>query len=172
MPSSTPAASPRLRRRPSPWPPHRHRNPASELTSTAPRRQDHALHPGPYPPGLSRLSAYGASTTGSLSLHLLTSLDEPAPSGSSGTSRRCRGCFPPSPAFPRSGCPQLHQTAATARRRRSLTSTRLHGASWRTSATLKMPMSRAVLGADNSDVASRRPRVGLGGTVPMAWSLI
>src|SRR5215831_2769372 len=31
-PSSTPAASPRLRRRPSAWPPHRNRNPASELT--------------------------------------------------------------------------------------------------------------------------------------------
>ncbi|WP_195911060.1 phosphotransferase [Streptomyces kaniharaensis] len=32
MPSSTPAASPRLRRRPSTWPPHRNGHPASELT--------------------------------------------------------------------------------------------------------------------------------------------
>jgi len=31
-PSSAPAASPWLRRRPSPWPPHRHRKPASEST--------------------------------------------------------------------------------------------------------------------------------------------
>jgi len=44
------------------------------------------------------------------------------------------------------------------------------------SATLKMPMSRAVSGADNSNAASRRPRVGLGrhradGSVAhlMAW---
>jgi hypothetical protein len=34
-------------------------------------------------------------------------LAEPEPSGSAGPSRRCRGCFPPSPASPGSGCPQL-----------------------------------------------------------------
>ena len=66
-----------------------------------------ALHPGPYPPVSSRQSGYGASTTGSLTLYLLTLLDEPAPSGSAGTSRLCRGRLPPSPAFPGSGCPQL-----------------------------------------------------------------
>jgi hypothetical protein len=32
-PNSAPAASPRLRRRPSPWPPHRHRIPATESTA-------------------------------------------------------------------------------------------------------------------------------------------
>ncbi len=31
--SSAPAASPRLRRRPSPWPPHRHRKPATKSTT-------------------------------------------------------------------------------------------------------------------------------------------
>ena len=62
----------------------------------------------------SRCDDYGASTAGSLSLHLLTSLDEPAPSGSSSASRRCRGCFPPSPPSRGSGFPQLHQAAATA----------------------------------------------------------
>jgi hypothetical protein len=40
------------------------------------------------------------------------------------------------------------------------------------SATLTMPMSRAVSGADNSNAASRRPRAGWGGTVPMARSPI
>lgn len=113
-PSSTPAASPRLCRRPSAWPPHRCPKPASELAPPTCRWGSHALHPGPDPPGSSRLNAYGASTTGSLSLHLLTSLDEPAPSGSSGTFRRCRGCFPPSPPSRGSGFPQLHQVAATA----------------------------------------------------------
>ena len=34
------------------------------------------------------------------------------------------GLLPPSPASPGSGCPQLHPAAATARRCRSLTSTR------------------------------------------------
>jgi len=92
----------------------------------------HALHTGPYPPDLSRLHAYGASTTGSLSLHLLALLAEPRPSGSVGPSRRCRGCSPPSPAFPGSGCPQLRQAAATAQRQRSCTSARSLGASWRT----------------------------------------
>jgi hypothetical protein len=57
-------------------------------------------------------------------VHLLDSLAEPAPSGSADASRRCRGCFPPSPASPRSGCPLLHRTAATAQRWWSLTSTR------------------------------------------------
>lgn len=106
------------------------RKPASELTPTTwhgPRTAHR-----PISTRFESAQPYGASTTGSLSLHLLTSLDEPAPSGSTGASRRCRGCSPPSPAFPGSGCPQLHQAAATAQRRRSLTSTRLRDASWRT----------------------------------------
>lgn len=105
-PSCTPAASPRLRRRPSPRPPHRPTHPASELT--APVDGGHLLHTGPYPPDLSRHDPYGASTTGSLSLYLLALLAGPDPSGSPEPFRRCRGCFPPSPAFPGSGCPQLH----------------------------------------------------------------
>ncbi len=39
-------------------------------------------------------------------MHLLVLLAGPAPSGSTGTSRRCQGCSP-SPAPPGSGCPQL-----------------------------------------------------------------
>ncbi len=56
---------------------------------------------------------YGALTLVPL-VHLLVSLAGPAPSGSTGTSRLCQGCFPPSPASPGSGCPQLHPAAATA----------------------------------------------------------
>ena len=37
-----------------------------------PAREGHVLHTDPYPPGLSRLDSYGASTTGSLTLHLRT----------------------------------------------------------------------------------------------------
>jgi hypothetical protein len=65
-------------------------------------------------------------------VHLSVSLDEPTPSGNPDASRRCRGCLPPSPAPPGSDCPQLRQAAATTCRCRYLTSTRLHGASWRT----------------------------------------
>ena len=45
------------------------------------------------------------SPTGS-SVHLSVSLAGPAPSGSADTSRRCRGCLPPSPTSPGPGCPQ------------------------------------------------------------------
>ena len=57
-------------------------------------------------------------------VHLLVLLAEPAPSGSADASRRCRGCFPPFPASPGSGCPLLHRPAATGQRWRSFTSTR------------------------------------------------
>jgi hypothetical protein len=134
-PAVIPAASPQLRRRPSPWPPrpalsagHRASSPHSRPPCTAPR------------PRSARFRA-GSSLTGRrhwfLSVHLLVSLAGPAPSGSTGTSRRCQGCFPPSPASPGSGCPQLHPAAATARRCRSPTSTRIHSASWRTMASIK-----------------------------------
>ncbi|MDH6708785.1 hypothetical protein P3T27_005531 [Kitasatospora sp. MAA19] len=65
-------------------------------------------------------------------VHLLVLLAGPAPSGSSGASRRCQDCFPPLPATPGSGCPQLRGLAATRPRRRSFTSARSSGASWRT----------------------------------------
>ena len=44
MPSFVPAASPRLRRRPSPWPPHRRNSPASELTAH-PSQRSHTAPP-------------------------------------------------------------------------------------------------------------------------------
>ena len=43
-----------------------------------------------------------------------------------------RGCLPPFPALPGSGCPQLHRPAATGRQRCPFITARLHGASWRT----------------------------------------
>ena len=81
-------------------------------------------------------------------VHLLVSLAEPAPSGSTGASRRCRGCLPPSPASPGSGCPQLHRPAATGRRWRSLTPTRFmapRGARWR-STRISVSLSRSLIG--------------------------
>jgi hypothetical protein len=63
-------------------------------------------------------------------------------SGSTDTSRLCQGCFPPSLAPPRSGCPQLQLPAATGRRWRSLTPTRNNSASRRT-----YSVSYSVLGA-------------------------
>ena len=103
-PSFAPAASPRLRRRPSPWPPHRHAKPASESTTQTDGR---ALHPGPYPPDLSRCHAYGASLPLVPLVYRLISLAGPDPSGSTRPSRLCQRCFPPFPASPGSDCAQL-----------------------------------------------------------------
>jgi len=90
-----------------------------------PQAASGALHTGPYPPDLSTgFAIAGLRTPVHSHLHLLTLLDEPTPSGSPGTSRLCRGRLPPSPPFPGSGCPQLHQAAATTRRGWSLTTPR------------------------------------------------
>lgn len=82
------------------------------------------------------------------SLRLSVSLAGPAPSGSTGTSRRCQGCFPPFPTPLGSGCPQLHRTAATARSGGSRTRRRIHGASWRT---------RTMWNGSTTTVTSARP---------------
>src|SRR6266540_2798423 len=58
-------------------------------------------------------------------VHLSALLAGPGPSGSADPSRRCQGRLPPSPAPSGSGCPQLHQAAATAWRRSPFISARI-----------------------------------------------
>jgi hypothetical protein len=82
----------------------------------APNRNDVHCYPGPHPPGWSRCVRLRGFQTLVSHVHLPASLAEPGPSGSAGPSRRCQSCFPPSPAPPGSGCPQLHQPAATGQR--------------------------------------------------------
>jgi hypothetical protein len=66
-------------------------------------------------------------------VHLPVSLAGPAPSGSTGTSRRCWGCSPPDPAVsPNPAAPSFNRPAATGRRHGSHTRARSHSASWRT----------------------------------------
>ena len=74
--------------------------------------------------------------------------------------------LPPSPATPGAGCRQLHPTATTARRRRSLTSIRNNSASWRTarsniSAATEGPRAIHLYGLNPHqcvpDVAGRHP---------------
>jgi hypothetical protein len=87
-------------------------------------------------------------------VHLLVSLAEPAPSGSTDTSRRCRSCSPPSPASPGSGCSLLHRPAATGRRWRSFTPTRFmapRGARCRND-RISMSLSRSPPGSSRSNV--------------------
>ena len=86
-PSSTPTASPRLRRRPSPWPPHRH----TEIGFEVATRRWRALHPA----HILQIGA-GGTLTGRQALvplvRRLVLLAGPASSGSADTSRRCQGC--------------------------------------------------------------------------------
>jgi hypothetical protein len=64
-------------------------------------------------------------------VHRPVLLAGPRPSNGAGLSRRCRGGLPPLPASPGSGCLLLHRPAATGRRSRSFTYSRVQSAAWR-----------------------------------------
>jgi hypothetical protein len=166
VPSSAPATSPRLRRRLSPWPPGRRR--ITGLGVPRPRCGRVRAAIQPLSTGF-ELADY--RLRGVMPLvprrHLPVLLAGPAPSGRPGASRRCRGCLPPSPASPGSGCPQLPHAAATTSGRRSLTSTRFRSASWRSASaahsaiaiTDRAPASTAAaLTASTLARGCRRPR--------------
>ena len=91
--SSTPAASPRLRRRSSPWPPGRLSHRGQKFPATAKRHRVRTAA-SPYPPDLSWWAVKGRQALVSR-VHLLVSLAEPASSGSADASRRCQGCSHP-----------------------------------------------------------------------------
>jgi len=137
VPSYAPATSPRLRRRHSPWPPEPATLTDPEVPNTAEVLVRIAVQPEST--GLELAGDLRGVKTLVPRVHLLLMLAGPRPSGSTGPSRRCRGCLPPSPASPGSGCPQLRYAAATAQRRRSLTSARSHSASWRTRSPSQCP---------------------------------
>ena len=87
-------------------------------------------------------------------MHLPALLAGPAPSGSADPFRRCQCCFPPSPASPGSGCPQLQRTAATVRRRGPFIPSRSNSASWR---TVGSPIHASRLHCDVCDVQAVQP---------------
>jgi len=131
-PSFSPAASPWVRRSPSPWPPCRSR---SSVTRSRPSR----THPGVRcdPAHIHQVGA-GSGLEGVRPLVPATR----TPSRLACRTRavwQCRpvpslsGLLPPSPATPGSGCPQLHQAAATAQGRGPFIPSRSNSASWRTS---------------------------------------
>jgi hypothetical protein len=92
--------------------------------SSPPASSGYAPQSSPHPPGSSWRYLLRGFIPMVPRVHLPVSLAGPTPSSSTGASRRCWGCFPPSPASPGSGCPQLHRPAATGQRWWSLTSTR------------------------------------------------
>jgi hypothetical protein len=115
----TPTASPRLRRRPSAWPPHRTNKPATELVPTAAlthgRRGSCAAH-RPLSVRFEPVLDLRGVRQRFLSYAFSSLLAGPGSSDSADPSRTLSGLLPPSRAFPRHGCPQLHQSAATDRR--------------------------------------------------------
>ena len=108
---------------PSSAPRHRHGYAADFHHGLPPNRPARSSRPASPPavrtatqPISARLELVGLEGLDTLvsHVHLPVSLAGPAPSGSTGSSRRCQGCLPPSPASPGSGCPQLHPAATTA----------------------------------------------------------
>jgi hypothetical protein len=81
-------------------------------------------------------------------VHLSRSLTRPAPSGSTGTSRRCRGCSHPHPRLRDQAASNFKRPATTGHRRRHSTSARSNSASWRT------PRPLPISAADRASVRS------------------
>jgi len=129
VPNYAPAASPRLRRRPSSWPLDERHLPVEEFS--VPRHRC-AQQPSPHPSGSSWwFSLERLLNAGSLPLHLSVLLAGPRPSNGAGPSRLCRDCLPSFPSFQGSDCLQLHRPAATSWWRGSCTPSRFKSASWR-----------------------------------------
>jgi hypothetical protein len=121
--SFAPAASPRLRRSPSPWPPDRQ----DQSDPGVPARMGRcAPRSSPDPPDFELAEVLRGFTPLVPRVHLPVSLAGPTPSGSTGASRRCRGCSPPDPAdSPGLAAPCFCRPAATGRRCGSHTRTRI-----------------------------------------------
>jgi hypothetical protein len=64
-------------------------------------------------------------------VHLPITLTGPKPSGSTSPSRRCRGCYPPSPVSPGSGCPQPRVARCDEPQAVSFHHRTIQSASWR-----------------------------------------
>ncbi len=121
-PSSTPAASPRLRRRPSPWPPHRWNYTASELTTGHnPVRTSRAAHR----PISTRLDPTSLLRSVNRWFTLVTPSGLAEQARTVWQSRHVPPLSGPLAALPGvppgQAAPRLHPAAATAGRERSLT---------------------------------------------------
>lgn len=135
--SFAPAASPRLRRSSSPWPPERRDQTDQGVPHPSAREERVRTAIQPRSTGFELAKVLRGFTPLVPRVHLPVSLAGPAPSGSAGASRRCRGCSPSGPVVsPNPTTPSSYRSAATKRRRGSCTLARSHGASWRTAPLL------------------------------------
>jgi hypothetical protein len=131
-PDCVPAASPRVRRSPSSWPPGRQRHTGQGV----PRPQQWGgCAPPPAQIHQVRAGVILRDVTTPVPRVLLSvSLTRPTPSGSTGPSWLCRGCSHPPRHHPDQAAPSYADLLRQARRRRSPTSTRIttpHGANRR-----------------------------------------
>jgi hypothetical protein len=110
-PGSVPAASPRLPRSSSSWPPGQPPKTSQRVPRPTTSGRVRAA-PGPYPPDLSRSKFEGRKRR---FLAYSFPSRSPGPSHLAVLTRPgfVRGRLPPSPAPPGSGCPQLHLPGAT-----------------------------------------------------------
>ncbi len=127
--SFAPATSPRLRRRPSPWPPDRRHQPVQEFSARH-RRADARCYPAQIRQVRAGGSLEGRSAAGS-SRTPSVSLAEPGPSGSAGPPRRCQDCFPPAPSSHGADCPQLQPIGCDRSAAVHLHTAGFRNASWR-----------------------------------------
>jgi integrase len=128
----------------------------SRLRSRPSTPDGRALHPGPYPPDLSRCLAYGALPLVPV-VYRLISLAGPNPSGSTRPSRLCQRCFPPSPTSPGSGCAPLLPGCCDSPARRHSTSFN----SERLTAHQRLTAHRDFVAHHQDLVPHRHHRVGL-----------
>ncbi len=81
----------------------------------------------------------------------------PGPSGSTGPSRRCQGCFPPTPSSHGAGCPQLQPTGCDRSAAVSFPTAGFESASWRS-----MSVTHSWFGCDRVNARlTRSPAVGV-----------
>jgi hypothetical protein len=130
-PDFVPAASPRLHRSTSPWPSPAHPEPVRSSPDLPTGQGEVRAAPGPYPPDLSRFGLERRLTPVPLVL-LSVTLAGPAPSGSTGTPRRCQDCSRPDRHLPDRTVLSFTVLLRQDQWRWSLTSARINSASRRT----------------------------------------
>jgi hypothetical protein len=134
-PGSAPAASPRVRRRSSPQPPvhqlHSSRKFLAATTTAGARRSR------PVSARFEPVQALRGFKTPVPRVLLSGPLTGPTPSGAADAPRLCQDCSHPTRRLPGQAVLSSYQAAATTRRRRSPTSTRINSASRRTNQALQ-----------------------------------
>jgi len=145
-PDFAPAASPRLPRSTSPWPPCGKCEPAREFP-------DHSNSQGCTAPGHIRQVQAGSVIKGRITpvprVLLSVTLTEPTPSDGAGASRLGRGRFHPSWHLPGQAAPSFLTPAASGTRAKVSHLHSNHSASWRTALFTDSPQPMLEAEADN-----------------------